>query len=246
MSASPAADEPLVHRLGIGDHREIDRAPALDAQALEHRRRLGGDRVLPVAEVGDLRERRVDPEPARLDRLTQPASPKVVPEAVQVREALLAELLLGLQLVGEHARLAQLALDVVEPLAARPFEDRQLLLALAVLLLAGQLAREVLEPARRRAPHGAQLEIGQALVAFVRSAEVLLEGSELLLDAHGCAFLQLEAVEQAMALVVERAQFLLQLGAIAEQRDQPLVLGRHALPRQPTGQAAQAVRSGHA
>ncbi len=122
----------------------------------------------------------------------------------------------------------------------RPLEHRQLLLALAVLLLPDELGRELLEAARRSPPHRPQLEIRQALVALVGPPEILLQRRELLLDAHRRAFLQLEPVEQALALVVERGQFLLELGPIAEQRDQAFVLGRDALPGEATGQATQA------
>ena len=153
--------------------------------------------------------------------------------------------MLGLQLVRQDPRLDELAIDVGDLRALHPFELGQLQLALAVLLLARELVRKLLEPVRRRAPDGAQLEIREALVALVRAAEVLLERGQLLLDAHRGAFLQLEAVEQPMALVVERAQLLLQFGAIAEQRDEALVVGGKVPSGEAVREAPQAVSEAH-
>ena len=100
--------------------------------------------------------------------------------------------------------------------------------------------------ARSRTPDGAQLEIGEALVAFRRASEILLERVELLLDTHGGAFLELEPVEQPVALLVEGVQFLLELRTVAEQRDEPLVLRRHVPAREPGGEPTQAVGEAHA
>ena len=104
-----------------------------------------------------------------------------------------------------------------------PLELRELRLALAILLLARELGGELLEAPRSDAPERLQLEIGQALVPFPGPPEIFLERGELLLDAHRRAFLQLQPVEQAMPLVVERVQFLLELRPVAEQLEQPLV-----------------------
>ncbi len=205
----PRRGHALVQRRGAGDHRQVDRAPPLDAQPLEQRRRLRRDLVLAVAEVGELGDGGIDAEAPRLDGVAQAPAPEVVPEASQPRQLLLGEALLGLQLVGEHARLEQLALDLRQSLAPGSLEEGQLLLALAVLLLPREFAGELLEAPRRAAPDRPQLEVRQALVAFFRLAQVLLERRELLLDAHRGAFLQLQAVEQALPLVVERVEFLL-------------------------------------
>ena len=49
---------------------------------------------------------------ALCDRLGEFAPPEIIPEASQLREALPRQLLLGLQLVGQHAGLDEFALDL--------------------------------------------------------------------------------------------------------------------------------------
>ncbi len=159
---------------------------------------------------------------------------------------LAGELLLRLQLLAQHARLAQLAVDDGDALALLALEFRQLLPALAVLLLPRKFGAELLQPLAGRPPQRLELVIGEALVALFGPAEVLLERRHLLLDAHRRAFLQLQAVEQAMAIVVERSELFLELDAIAEEREQALVFDGGFAAGQAVSQPAQAFRQAHA
>ncbi len=193
----------------------------------------------------DLVGGRDDAQLARLDRVEQPAPAEIVPEALQRRELLPGQLLLGLQLLAQHPGLDQFALHQRHALALGAVELGELGLALAILLLPREFGAELLEPLAGDAPERLQLEIREALVALVGAAEVLLERRHLLLDAHRRAFLQLEAVEQPVALVVERREFLLELDAIAEQREQPFVFDGWFATGQPVGQPAQALRQAH-
>jgi hypothetical protein len=102
----------------------------------------------------------------------------------------------------------------------------------------------LIESPRARAPNGAQLEIGEALEPFVRAAEILLQRVDLLLGPHRRAFLELQPVEQAMTLVVDRSQFLLELGPVPEQRDETLVLHGGFTARQAIDQLSQGFRQG--
>jgi hypothetical protein len=74
----------------------------------------------------------------------------------------------------------------------------------------------------------------------------LLERRELLLDAHRGAFLELQPVEQAVPLVVDLPQFLLEFRAVAEQLEQSLILGMGVASREAVCQPPQAVRNSHA
>ena len=109
--------EPFVQQLCIGNDGQVDRSPAVDAQPSEEGRRFRLDFAAPVRQVGDHRLRRVDPEPARCDRLEQGAPAEIVPETAEAREALLAQPLLGLQLVRQDPCLDELAIDVGDPRA---------------------------------------------------------------------------------------------------------------------------------
>ena len=189
--------------------------------------------------------RRDDAQLTRLDRVEQPAPPEIVPEARQRRELLPRELLLGLQLFVQHPGLDQFAIHQRHALAPGAVELGELGLALAVLLLPRELGAELLEPLAGDAPERLQPVIREALVALVRAAEVLLERRHLLLDAHRRAFLQLEAVEQAVAIVIERRELLLQLDAIAEQRKQPFVFDVGFAAGEPMQQPAQVFRQAH-
>ena len=169
-----------------------------------------------------------------------------MPEALQLREALSRQFLLGLQLLAQDARLGQFAFDDGDALALRALEFGQLLPALAIFLLAREFRAELLEPLAGGAPQRLELVVSEALVTFVRAPEVLLERGHLLLDAHRRAFLQLQPVEQAVTIVVERREFFLELDPIAEEREQPLVFDGGFAAGEAEGQPAQAFRQTHA
>ena len=145
----------------------------------------------------------------------------------------------------QHPGLDQFAIHERHAVAPGAVEIGELGLALAVLLLPREFGAELLEPLAGDAPERLQLVIREALVALVRAAEVLLERRHLLLDAHRRAFLQLEPVEQPVAIVVERREFFLELDAIAEQREEPFVFDGGFATGEPVGQPAQAFRQAH-
>src|SRR4029077_1094055 len=109
-----------------------------------------------------------------------------------------------------------------------------------------ELGRKRLDAPRGAAPQGAQLKVGDGLGGFLGPAEGALERGHLLLRAVGRALLELQPVEQPVALVIERIEFLLELRAVLEQRDEALVLGRGSAVGQPVEEATQTLKQAHA
>src|SRR6185436_19865743 len=95
-------------------------------------------------------------------------------------------------------------------------------------------------------PDGPQLKIGDGLRGFLGPAEITLERGHLLFRALRRAFLELQAIEHPVALVVERIEFLLEFSTVVEQRDETLVLGGGSTPGQPVEETAPAVKQAHA
>ncbi len=139
--------KPLAETLRAGDHGQVDGAAALETHSLEERRHLGSDCVAPVPEIGERHPRRVELQLPAGNRLLEATSPEMVPETAQRGEPLPVGGLLRLELVRDDSRLVQLAVHVVQSIALAALEVQELLLALAILLLARELRCELLEPA---------------------------------------------------------------------------------------------------
>src|SRR5688572_20363353 len=105
--------------------------------------------------------------------------------------ALLGQLVLRDQLIALQRRIDDLALDRVNAAALPSLELRELLLALAILLLAAQFRGEELEAFRGTAPDRAQLKIRDALGGLLGPPEIALERRHLLLGALRRTFLEL-------------------------------------------------------
>ena len=165
----------------------------------------------------------------REDLRRQLAAPEVVPEPLELRHALVA-LAQPLALrVGDFLRLAQAFVRDLEPLVAVLLEFLELLLALAVLLLALEVGGECLELLAAGAPQRLQAEVHQRVVTALRVAQQHFELLELLLQARIRVFLLLQLVAQVVQLVVERLQLLLELGAVPEELEQALLFQRIGL-----------------
>ncbi len=131
--------------------------------------------------------------------------------------------------VPDFLGLAQPVVGDLQPLRAVVLELRELLLALRVLALALELRREFLELLAAGAPQRLEAEMNQRVDTALGIAEQDLELLELLLQARVRVFLLLQLVAQVVQLVVEALQLLLELGAVPEQLEQPLLLGRVSL-----------------
>jgi hypothetical protein len=93
---------------------------------------------------------------------------------------------------------------------------------LALLRLLAQQPFDLLMAGR---PQVAQLVVDQTVQARQRRAKMRFQLLELFLYTRGGRFLQLDAVLQAMQLVLCVSQRLLHLGAVLEQVEDTLVLG---------------------
>ena len=221
--------EPREQVLGVGDHREVHQAPTLDRQARELRPGLFLDRAMRLAHFAEVALGRDAALALRQDLRRKRAPLEVVPEALQLPEAPLALRKPAALGIRDFLRLPQALVRDLEPLRAVLLELRELLLALRVLAFTLELRREFLELLAAGPPQRLQAEMDQRVEPALGAAEQHFELLELLLQARVRVLLLLQLVAQVVQLVVEALQFLLELGAVPEQLQQPFLLGRISL-----------------
>ncbi|TLY62161.1 MAG: hypothetical protein E6K48_05495 [Gammaproteobacteria bacterium] len=96
--------------------------------------------------------------------------------------------------------------------------------ALVILLLAHEIGNELRDELASRLPQAAQLIEHQRRVAGLGRDEPPLERSQHVLHALGGRLLLLDQVLEAEGLLLQVAVGLLELGAIAKQRQHPMVV----------------------
>ncbi len=221
--------EPREQVLRVGDHREVHEPASRDRDAREFRPRLLVDRAVRLAHLAQVALGRAAAFLLGEDLGGQFASLEVVPEALEpghARLELAQPLALG---VRDLLGLTEPFVRDLEPVGAVGLEFRELLLALRVLDLALELGGELLELLAAGAPQGLQPEMHQRIDPALGISEQHFELLELLLQPRVRVLLLLELVAEVVQLVVEVLELLLELGAVPEQLEQPLLLGRVGL-----------------
>src|SRR5262245_58307028 len=215
--------------LGVGDHGQVHDGPVVDGEAQELRPGLLLDRAVRLAHVVEVA---VGPRAALAlgEDLGRDVAPlEVVPETLQLGEARLELAEAPALGVADFLGLAQPLVSDLEPLGAVRLELRELQLALRVGALALELRDELLELLAAGAPQGLEPEVHQRVEAALGAPEQDLELLELLLQARVGVLLLLQLVAQVVQLVIEALELLLELGAVPEELEQPLLLGRVGL-----------------
>src|SRR5882757_4450684 len=101
-----------------------------------------------------------------------------------------------------------------------------MLAAFPLVLLANQVAYALLDQLAAGLPQPPQLVENQRRITGVGHSQARLERVEHFLHALRCAFLLLDAVLETIDLVFQLTVGLLELGPVAEQREDAILLGR--------------------
>ncbi len=129
----------------------------------------------------------------------------------------------GSRLAGACLRGPQIGIDALPAIELPAVVIRQERTALALLLLLGQLTHEAGQQGAAQRPQLAQLIEHQRWIGGIGLAEARFQGLQHFLHAHGRPFLLLDAVLEALDLILDAAVSLLELGTIAKQTDQAVI-----------------------
>src|SRR5579862_3254484 len=220
------AGEPQAQHLRICDGRDVDGPPRIERQAGKLRYRLALDLLDGLARRGE-REIRGRGRGARLrDGLLEGAPLEVMPEAPQARaRALELPQALGL-LRRQPLRLAQPLLGGLPLGELTTVVLGEMLAPLALILLGGELRHEALEQLVPGLPEPAQLIEYQRRERRLGETEPALERTQHFLHSLRGTLLLLDAILQAIDLLLQLPVRLLQLRTVAKQSEHAMVFLR--------------------
>ncbi len=147
-----------------------------------------------------------------------------MPQARQARALALERFDLPLRLLAQILCGAHLTLAALAAREQSPVVQREVVTALAFILLARQVRNQLSDELASALPQAPQLVEHQRRVGGVGCTQASLERGQHPLHALGRRLLLLDEILEAVGLVLQAAVGLLQLGAVAEQRQHTMLV----------------------